>query len=572
MSLNSTDYRIHRDPSFEGWVDLKLVSVLRSVLAGLALIVNTIEPGASDRFVTLTYLALTLYTVYSLVVVILSFTRKDLIPVRIMHWLDVAWYLTLIAISSGSNSIFFNYIFFAVLVGSFGWGTKTGLRLTLVSATLFVLIGVLTITFSPQFDLNLFLLRTIQLLVLGYLISRWGGFKISLRNQLQLLKDVTVVSNPRFGIDRTLNAILERLRAFYDANACLLLMVTDAGVGRSYQMYRVRRGVHSTGASTPIIGSHDAELFLPELRNAAMMYRDNGKPKASLFDLKTRQLRAVDPTRCTTVASALETETFLCVPVVRRNETIGCLYILGTPEEFDPSGMDFLLQLMDHVTVLMENVRLVDNLASEAAEQERRRIARDIHDSVIQPYLGLQLGISALAHKLQTGNTNILGNVRELLDLTNQELTELRQYVWGLRTSEERRNVLLPSIHRYAARFTSVTGINVDVKAKGKIEVNDRLAAELFQIVAEGLSNVRRHALCDEANVLLGCTDGTVYVEIRNPRPQIPTTHSGDDGDSDSKFAFRPKSISERSELLGGKTEVLIDHDNYTVVRVSIPL
>ena len=569
----SPNHHSQSDPIPESWRDLKVVSAMRTMLAATALLVIFIDPSEPGRYVTLTYVTLALYTVYSAVVLLFAVFRSDVIPAGLMHWLDVAWYLTLIALSSGTNSIFFNFFFFAILAGSFGWGMKTGLRLTLVSASLFTLIGILTAVSEPQFELNTFLLRSIQLLVLGYMISRWGGFKINLKNQLQMLKDVTVVSNPRFGIDRTMNTILERVRTFYDANGCLLLMLTGSDRQQQYQVYRVRRGIHSTGAAAPVIGSQDAQLFLPEVRDAAIIYRDNGKARASLFHLKTRQLRPVDPSRAIKVASALDAEDFLCVPVVRRNETIGCFYILGTQQTFDPAAMDFLLQVMDHVTVLMENVRLVDNLASDAAEQERRRIARDIHDSVIQPYLGLQFGIAALAHKLQTGNTDILDNVEELLDLTNQELADLRRYVWGLRANEERRNVLLPSIHRYAARFTSVTGINVDVTSRGKIQLNDRLAAELFQIVAEGLSNVRRHALCDDATVQLDCREGKVFVEIKNRRPQlVATAGSKGNGDSDQRITFKPRSISERAELLGGKTEVLIDENNYTVVRVSIPL
>ena len=94
--------------------------------------------------------------------------------------------------------------------------------------------------------------------------------------------------------------------------------------------------------------------------------------------------------------------------------------------------MDFMLQLMDHVTPVMENIRLIDNLASDAAEQERQRIAHDIHDSVIQPYLGLQFGLAALDQKLEAGNTAIRENVQELLELTNHELAELRRLRLGL--------------------------------------------------------------------------------------------------------------------------------------------
>jgi len=566
----STPYdRIDQDPRLEGWVDLRFISATRALIAAFALMTTFIDPSEPSRYVALTYAILTLYTVYSLTFLILSLTRSDLIPISIMHWLDVAWYLALIALSGGNNSVFFNFFFFAILTGSFGWGLKTGLRLTLVSATSFMLVAILMAPREPTFELNRFLIRSMELLILGYMISRWGGFKIQMRDRLQLLKEITVVSNPRFGIDRILSAILDRLRAFYGANACLLIIQSRPNQTDSYQMYRVRRGAHSTGASPPQITKEDAELFIPQAKRDAVRYRDNGRPRVSLFDLNTRQTRTGDPARANAVASALETDDFLSLPVSRRNETIGWLYIIGTSETFDESAMDFLLQLMDHVILLTENVQLVDSLASDAAEQERRRIARDIHDSVIQPYLGLQLGISALARKLQSGSPGILENVEELLDLTNHELAEMRRYVWGLRANEERHDVLLPSIHRYAARFTAVTGIKVDVQSTGRMEVNDRISAELFQIVAEGLSNVRRHALCDDASIHMACMDGHLILQIKNRRPQ-PAGRNGD-GQAEPRL-FRPRSIAERSELLGGETEVTVDENNYTVVRVSIPL
>jgi signal transduction histidine kinase len=566
----TTDYNPNPDPTFEGWLDLKLVSAMRSILAGFALIVTIIDPAEPDRYVTQTYAALTSYTVYSLVLLLLSFNRRDLIPVRIMHWLDVAWYLLLIALSSGTNSIFFNFFFFAILVGSFGWGLRTGLQLTIVSASLFTIVGIATKPSGEEFELNWFLIRSMQLLILGYLISRWGGFKSQLRGRLELLKDVTVVSNPRFGIDRTLNAILERLRSFYDANACLLLIQQKPNQADAYQLYRVRRAAHSTGAAPPQLTKLDAEVIIPQTRQHAVIHRDAGGPRTSLFDLETKQVRSTDSARATALASALEADNFVVVPVIRRKETIGWIYIVDTPLKFTESELDFLLQLIDHITLLTENIQLVDNLASEAAEQERRRIARDIHDSVIQPYLGLQLGISALARKLQAGNTGIRENVEELLDLTNQELAEMRRYVWGLQANDERRGVLLPSIHRYTARFTAVTGIKVHLEVEDKIEINDRLSAELFQIVAEGLSNVRRHALCDEAIIHLECKEGVIVLELKNRRPQAV----GENGAAShsSKKLFRPRSIAERTELLGGQTEVLIDENNFTVVRVSIPL
>jgi signal transduction histidine kinase len=117
-----------------------------------------------------------------------------------------------------------------------------------------------------------------------------------------------------------------------------------------------------------------------------------------------------------------------------------------------------------------------------------------------------------------------------------------------------------------------VTGIKVDVKAHGKIEVNDRLAAELFQIVAEGLSNVRRHALCNDASVEIMCKEGKLLLEIKNRRPGVGGDLLDSDGHRDGRALFTPRSILERAELLGGNTLVSIDENNYTVVKVMIPL
>jgi signal transduction histidine kinase len=220
---------------------------------------------------------------------------------------------------------------------------------------------------------------------------------------------------------------------------------------------------------------------------------------------------------------------------------------------------------------VMENIRLIDNLASDAAEQERRRIAADIHDSVIQPYLGLQFGLSALDQKLESGNTSVRGDIQELLELTNHELAELRRFVWGLRAGEERMDVLLPAIERYAERFSIVTGIKVDVEARGKVTVNDRLAAELFQIVAEGLSNVRRHAFCRDARVEISCKNSSLLLQIKNSRPRAnPEIEKGDG--NESVKPFRPHSIAERAASLGGDTQVFVDEKDYTVVSVGIPL
>ena len=131
--------------------------------------------------------------------------------------------------------------------------------------------------------------------------------------------------------------------------------------------------------------------------------------------------------------------------------------------------------------------------------------------------------------------------------------------------------MLVAAIERFVRRVTSVTGIRVNVNSHGKIEVNDRLAAEIFQMITEGLSNVRRHALCNEASVDLTCKNGKIILQIKNRRPGVSDSPNGHDH-HEELVLFRPRSIAERATLLGGNTVVSIADKNYTVVTVAIPL
>src|SRR6185312_13138965 len=101
---------------------------------------------------------------------------------------------------------------------------------------------------------------------------------------------------------------------------------------------------------------------------------------ARLFDIKTRVFSEAPAGTGDSLSGMLEAQRYLSVPVYYRHQAVGRLYIVNGPLRIEGPDMDFMLQLMDHVTPVMENIRLIDNLASDAAETERRRIAHDIHD------------------------------------------------------------------------------------------------------------------------------------------------------------------------------------------------
>ncbi|HEU0253616.1 MAG TPA: histidine kinase, partial [Pyrinomonadaceae bacterium] len=412
MSTDKPDKK-PRDPLSEQWIDLRLIAGMRVVLATAALLVVLIEP-IRGRWAIPTHIALVLYSLYALLVYHLSVRRNPLAAKRWIPWLDLLWYLPLIAFTSNTNSIFYYFFFFSIIVASFSWGLNEGLLLTLASAAIYTIVGLVTAPRNRPIDMNRLLLAPIGLLIFGYIIARWGGYHTQLKNRLKLLKEVTIFSNPRFGIDRTIKAILESVRDFYDAEACLLVIPGKPGDDESYQLYRVVRGVHPSRSAPPEIGQEAAAPFLAPSLDYAVIYRRDRNSHTRLFDVKTRVFSESDSSSGDKLAGMLDAQRYLSIPVYYRHQAVGRLFIIDGPTRFDSPDMDFMLQLMDHVTPVMENIRLIDNLASDAAEQERRRIAHDIHDSVIQPYLGLQFGLAALDQKLEAGNTSVRGNIQEL--------------------------------------------------------------------------------------------------------------------------------------------------------------
>ena len=536
-------------------LDIKMISAMRVLLALSALTIIYIDPLEPSRLVGVTYFALLAYSVYSLLVYALSVRRTNWLPLRSLHWIDLGWYLGLIALSSGTNSIFFFFLFFAILVGSFWWGFGPGLSVTITSVALFTIVGYASAPPEPEFRLNRFLLRPIILFVLGYLIAYWGGYEIRLKQRLQFLKDINRFSNPRFGIEQTMNSAMDRLRAFFRADSCVLVIRNEDGGG--YKLIRSRRP-ESNETRTVDLNEDLTRLLLSRSPREAVI-ESGGVNRSLVYDIVTGESSYTNGSNGP-VANALDAKSFLSVPVYYRRKPIGRLFVTGQRDKLGTADVDFVLQVTDQIIPVLDNIRLVDELASDAAEQERQKIARDIHDGVVQPYIGLNLGLAAIGQKLERGDSNVSQDVKNLSELVSREIADWRDYIGGLKDGTQSGAVLVPAIRRFATRFSKATGIDVSVNAPDGLRVNDRLAAEVFFMITEGLSNIRRHTQAHRAEAEMICENGHLTLNLKN-----------ENGEGSTKL-FRPRSLSERAEALGGELTVLSDSGNQTVVRIDIPL
>jgi signal transduction histidine kinase len=548
-------------------VDDRIIAVMRFILALSALLITIVDPSEPDRLVEITYAALSLYTIYSvaLYVIVQRLHAFQAAIRKWTHWADVGWYIVLIGLSSGTSSVFFFFFFFAILVAAFRWGFRTGLSVAVVSAILFTAVGFATAPKGPNFELNRFLLRPIYLFVLGYMMAYWGGYEITLKRRLALLKEVNTLANPRFGVDRTTGWLMERLRSFYDAEAGLLV-TSDSATG-AYFMRRAEREDPERAVRNERLPEKLAQRLLALPENQAVVY--SSKPRvwwriharARAYDVGSRARTPESSQVSEALAATLDAESFIAVPLHYQRAITGRLYLTATRRaSFDDSDVDFLLQVLTHFTPVIENIRLIDRLASDAAEVERRRIAHDIHDSVIQPYIGLQIGLTAITQKLEAGDTNAIGDIKRLNEQIAAVVGNLRSYMHGLTSPAEHENILVSSVSRFAATFAETTGIAVQMEAAGDMRLNDRLSAEMFQMVTEGLSNIRRHTHAMQAHIALANRDNYVVLRIED---------QGINGSAPAPFT--PRSITERATTLGGRVRV-DQYEHGSAVIIEIPL
>jgi signal transduction histidine kinase len=272
------------------------------------------------------------------------------------------------------------------------------------------------------------------------------------------------------------------------------------------------------------------------------------------------------------LAEFLSARSFVGVPIHYRERLRGRILVSSERSHaFDVGDAVFLQQVANQIVPVIENIRLVERLASDASEEERNRIARSVHDRVIQPYYGLQIGLKALQSVLNNGHN---GNaepsgaekksavlLEELMTMTSEGIDELRQYVSGLKLSRTDGSHLADSIRRFASKFENATGIHVKVvdETEGFVG-NARLTSEMFQMAAEALSNVHRHTHARSALVGLSLAGNAVRLQVENELV----------GDVEPP-RFSPGSITDRAEALGGTTEVVSEHGR-TVLRVEVPL
>ena len=200
-------------------------------------------------------------------------------------------------------------------------------------------------------------------------------------------------------------------------------------------------------------------------------------------------------------------------------------------------------------------------LVLRAQEEERRRLARDLHDEVNQALTAILLRLEAL----NQAAPDVAEEVSELKKLVNQAMAELLHLARQLRPTALDDHGLVPAIESQLRRFSAQTGVQVELDVNGveDEQIDSDKEIVVYRVAQEALSNVAQHAAARHVELGLSANGHGVRLTVRDDGRGFDTH-----GEHDS---LGLSGMAERARLLGGKLDIDSRPGSGTALTLQVP-
>jgi PAS domain S-box-containing protein len=321
----------------------------------------------------------------------------------------------------------------------------------------------------------------------------------------------------------------------------------------------------------------DAFLFdFPDCQCGQVLV--DGKPVVvSASDQYCVARRASPTTECPLTCHAT-------VPLRVRNQTLGALGVAaGTPQTFDEAEMALLAAVGQQIGVALENARLWEELREKeqlrgellariirAQEEERQRIARELHDGIGQSLNALVFGLNALTTALHQASDMAPDLLERLRLSTSEAVRELQDIIYDLRPSVLDDLGLVRALRWYARERLESRGIHVTLDMPDDTQrLPPDVETALFRLGQEALTNIARHAQARRVNIYLQIEGEQVHMEIVDDGVGFVLSKAlCSDGD---RRGWGLLGMQERAALLGGELVIESEPGCGTRLQVTLP-
>jgi signal transduction histidine kinase len=231
---------------------------------------------------------------------------------------------------------------------------------------------------------------------------------------------------------------------------------------------------------------------------------------------------------------------------------------------FDEEDLALVQTFAGQAAVALEFGRAQQDLQRLVVMEDRERIAKELHDGVIQSLFAVGMGLQATG--IMSRDPELQRRIESSVEEIDRVIRDLRNYIFGLRPGILADRQLDQALRGLAEDFQEKTGVVtiVDVDPRIAAELSSR-AGDVVQVVREALSNVGRHAQAATCRIALRAQDGRAVMEI------------DDDGTGFDLEWARGRgqglgNLQGRATALGADMSIESAAGKGTAVRLSIPL
>jgi signal transduction histidine kinase len=259
---------------------------------------------------------------------------------------------------------------------------------------------------------------------------------------------------------------------------------------------------------------------------------------------------------------------FLGVPIRVKDEVVGRLYLTNKygAAEFSPDDEALVETFALHAGIAILNARLHAQVQRLAVVDERDRISRELHDSIIQSIYAVTLSLDDVPELVGDAPSEARQRVDDAIDALHAVIRDIRNFIFGLRPLLLDSGNLLEGLRTLADELRRNTTIQVDTYGEvGDGELPIEVVAELLAIAREALANVARHSGAIHATVAVQMLGENVQLVVEDDgRGVVPTApqmggHHG------------LANMRARAEGLGGSFDIAGAGGAGTRIIVAVP-
>lgn len=247
-----------------------------------------------------------------------------------------------------------------------------------------------------------------------------------------------------------------------------------------------------------------------------------------------------------------------------RDATIGLIALEAQGDKaFNGRDVELLNGFVEPVALAIDNARWFSRLRTVGADEERTRIARDLHDRIGQSLAYLAFELDRIVGSQDRGD-DVGPSLEQLRDDVRGVIREVRDTLYDLRTDVTDSQDIASILETYTARVADRSGIRIELFCDRGARLPILQEREMWRIAQEALTNVERHSGASHVRVLWRCNGESAALEVTDNGKGFPIGRAG------RLDSYGILGMKERASSIGANLDVISQPDKGTRIRCSL--